>query len=167
MSEMGRKQRVPYTSNIIATLDELDAIEVPLLFTELDQVPQSHQTSDAATDDENATRTRIGHAEDQECTDRTSTASKSREGIDRGEGNALPALPPDIKPADGVMKGPLSADDARGTRELDFGPRSSQAVDILQGVPICIRDRMRIAPGHDAWRAPASVFVAGTHLSAS
>ena len=36
MSEMGRKQHVPYTSNIIAALDELDAIEVPLLFTELD-----------------------------------------------------------------------------------------------------------------------------------
>ena len=107
MSEMGRKQRVPYTSNIIAALDELDAIKVPLLFTELDEVPQSHQTSDAATNDENTARTRIGHGKDQECTDRTSTASKSREGIDRGEGNAFPALPPDIKPADGVMKGAI------------------------------------------------------------
>ena len=36
ISELGRKQRVPYTSDIIAALDELNAIEVSLLFTELD-----------------------------------------------------------------------------------------------------------------------------------
>ena len=93
MSEMGRKQRVPYTSNIIAALDELDAIKVPLLFTELDEVPQSHQTSDAATDDENATRTRIGHGKAGGRLSMSSTASKSREGIDRGEGERAPGAP--------------------------------------------------------------------------
>ena len=90
MSEMGRKQRVPYTSNVIAALDELNAIEGALLFTELDQVPQSHQASDAATNDENATRTRIGHGKAGGRLSMSSTASSSKGGIDRGEGGRAP-----------------------------------------------------------------------------
>lgn len=36
MGWIGTAMHVPYTPNIIAALDELDAIKVPLLFTELD-----------------------------------------------------------------------------------------------------------------------------------